>query len=94
MMRGRVVFGYVVGNVFGARAPVDKELALFDSVSNPMEAHVNSPGAFLLDLAIGKTDGGGVVGFYWCGRLGVTEFFEGNPERACIFCVEKSGSDF
>ena len=50
MGRG-VVLGRVVGQIGGARAPVDVELALCLTVLEPVEAHVNRFGVALFDGA-------------------------------------------
>ena len=53
------MLGKVVGQlVLFAWYPIDAELALFDAVSYPMEAHANCFGAFVFDCAVGKADGG------------------------------------
>jgi hypothetical protein len=41
MMRCGVVFGKIIGKICGARAPVDIELALLDTILNPIETHVH-----------------------------------------------------
>ena len=54
---------------------MDYELALLDSVSNPVKAHVNGFGPFLFDSVIGDTFGTGVVGLNGSGWLGVSQEF-------------------
>jgi hypothetical protein len=49
MMGWWVVFGDVVAHVLGARAPVNLELFLIDSVFEPVESHVECFRAFLFD---------------------------------------------
>ena len=44
---GGVVFAEVISSVLCAQVPVDKEVPLLDSVSDPVEAHVNSFGLSL-----------------------------------------------
>ena len=51
VMGRRVVLGGVVGQIGGARAPVDVELALRLTVIEPVEAHVHGFGAALFDGA-------------------------------------------
>ena len=56
----RMVLGGVVGQIVGATAPVDEELALGDVVFDPVEAHVDGFSAALFDSVVGNA--GGVVG--------------------------------
>ena len=51
MVTGRKVLREVIRKVVTARFPMDYELALLDSVSNPVKAHVNGFGPFLFDSA-------------------------------------------
>ena len=60
--------------------PVDEELLLADSVSNPVEAHVNGLGCFVLDVVVGEFNRGGVVYLDGVGRLGMTHFGKGDAE--------------
>ena len=72
--------------------PVDEKLTLADSVSDPIESHVNSFGAFLFDSVVCDTGGCAVVGLDWGGWLRMSELFETSSERAGLFCtVEQSG---
>lgn len=57
-----MVFAEVVSTVAFASAPVDNELALADTVTDPIEAHVHCFGAFLFDVVVGNTRRGVVVG--------------------------------
>jgi hypothetical protein len=57
-----MVLRVVVSFVFATGSPVDEELALADAILDPVETHVHSFGAFLLDRFGGKADGGCVVG--------------------------------
>ncbi len=49
----RQIFCHVVGDVFFRRDVYDAELVLADAVANPMEPHVDSFAALLLDGVIG-----------------------------------------
>jgi hypothetical protein len=73
-----MMFCMIVAKVFRARAPINEELFLADSVFDPIESHVYCFGSFLLDRVISKTCGRGVVGLHGSWWLGVTEFFEGD----------------
>ena len=61
VMRGRMVLGVVVGKILLARFPMHSELSLFHTVSDPIEAHVHSLGAFGLDSVIGNAFSCGIV---------------------------------
>ena len=41
VVRGTVVFGEVIGKIYGTGGPIYIELALFDSVAEPIETHVD-----------------------------------------------------
>lgn len=69
VMGWRVMLGHIVSLVVRAWMPVDKELFFPDTVMHPVEFHINDIEVFLLDLAIGETGGGGVVGLDRGGRL-------------------------
>jgi len=62
VVAGRMVFGVIITQIFGSRAPVDEELFLAHAVLDPVEAHVDGFGPFLFDCVVGETGGGGVVG--------------------------------
>ena len=70
------MFGEVVGQIVGTAAPVDKELALVDAVSDPVEAHVNGFGATLFDSVVCNAGGAGIVGLDGSGRLGMAHLGE------------------
>ena len=52
---------------------MDYELALFDLVSNPVEAHINGFGLLLFDRVIGNAFGTRVVCLDGSGWLGVSQ---------------------
>ena len=49
VVTGGMVFGMVITEIVGARAPVDEKLALAYSILEPIETHVHGFGAFLFD---------------------------------------------
>jgi hypothetical protein len=51
--------------------PTNYKLALADTVANPVKAHVNGLGSFLLDSVVGDAGGSAVVSLDWGGGLGV-----------------------
>ena len=71
MVGAREVFGEVVAVVFGAWCPEDFELALSDTISDPVEAHVDGFAALLFYCVDYYTRGCAVVGFYRDSRLRV-----------------------
>ena len=56
-----MVLGVVVGTIGLAGFPVHSELALFHTISDPIESHVHCLGSFGLDCVVGDSFGGGVV---------------------------------
>jgi hypothetical protein len=67
-----MMFRKVVGLVEAALFPKDNELALTDTVTNPVEAHVNGFGSFLFNRIVGNAGSGAVVGLDGSGRLSVS----------------------
>ena len=94
MMRWRMMLGEVVGFVETSFLPVDVELSLTDTVADPVVAHVDGFGAFLLDGVIGNAGSGGIVSGNRGWRLGVAEFFEGDSDWAGLFAVVEEGRKF
>ena len=91
---GRMVLGVVITKVGFARGPVDFELALANSVLDPVEAHVDGFGSLLLDGAVCEAHCSGVVHLHGCGRLRVSEFNQGSANWESLLAVEKCASDF
>ena len=60
---GRVMFCEVVGVILAAGKPVDLELALFHTVTHPVETHVDGFGAALTDAGVDDAEGGIVICF-------------------------------
>ena len=85
-----IVISFVENTFF----PVDKELALAYTVSDPIEAHVNGFRSFLFDSVVGDTSGSAVVGLNRGWWLGMTEFFEACAEWAGFFSIVKEGGEF
>jgi hypothetical protein len=73
VVRGREMLGVVVSIVGTARFPMDTELALSDTVTDPIEAHVDGFGASLFDFVIDDAFGHCIVSFDGCCRLGPTQ---------------------
>ena len=66
----------IVAQVCDAGLPVDEEMTLACTVTDPIRAHVDRFRSFLLDGVVGKAAGGGVVDLDWRGRLRVPQFAE------------------
>ena len=73
MMGGPEMLGEVVADVFTSGLPVDQEMALFDTVSNPVEYHVYCLGTLLLDCVIRNSGSTLVVCLNGCRGLGMTK---------------------
>ena len=65
-----------------------------DTVSEPVEAHVNGLGAFLLDCVSEDTLGSCIVSLDGCGRLRVAEFFKGLAKGAGILGIDEGCPNF
>ena len=63
------------------------EVALADSIADPIEARVDGFGPFLFDGVGGDAAGGIIVGGHRGGRLWVAHFFEGNLQRTGFFSI-------
>jgi hypothetical protein len=94
VMSGRVMFSEAVSQIVSAAAPVDKELALGDAVSDPVEAHVGGFGAALFYSVVGNARGTGVAGLDGSGWLWMSHLGEGSPEPGTIFGVVEEGAKF
>ena len=73
MMGGPEMLGEVVTKVFTSWLPVDEELVLFYTVSNPVESHVYCLGSLLLDCVICNPGSTLVVCLNGCRGLGMTK---------------------
>jgi hypothetical protein len=93
MMGRRMVFGEVVGLVQDAFAPIDVELLLAHAVADPVEAHVDGFGSLLLDSVIGDARRSAIIGLQGRWRLGMPEFFKGDPDGAGFFAIVEEGGE-
>ncbi len=71
-----MVFGPVVGAVFGTRAPVVLELSLGVMTMQPVKTHVHGFCASWLDVVVDYSQSGAVVGLDRGLGLFVSHFFE------------------
>ena len=78
------MLGEVVSEVCFTGRPVDVELSLFDSVSNPIESHVDCLGLVLLDGSICDSISSAVVGSDWSCGLGMSHLVKCDTQRDCF----------
>ena len=65
VMGRKVVLGEIVTEVSAAGFPLNEKLALLGAVLDPIEAHIDGFGFFLLDCAVCKAFHGRVVDADW-----------------------------
>ena len=87
VVSGCKVFGKVVNIVVGTMVPVDAELALADTIADPVEAHVNGFGAALFDCVIDDSFSHLVVSFDGSGILWVAELDESGADGGSILGI-------
>ena len=75
------MLGEIVTEVSAAGFPINEKLALRGVVLDPIEAHIDRFGYFLLYSAICETFRGRVVDTDWSWWLRVPEFLEGSAYR-------------
>ena len=69
------MFGVVISQICDAWGPKDTELALFSSIFEPIETHVDCSGSTLFDSAVEDAIRSAVVGAECSGGLGMAKFF-------------------
>ena len=74
MMGRGMMLGKIVGGIVGAAPPINEKFALFDSVLDPIEAHVEGARAALFDGLVGNAGGAGVVSLQGSSGLRMTHF--------------------
>ena len=93
MMCCVVMLCVVVGKVGVSRGPFDGELALVNSIRDPVKPHVHCLGAFELVVTVGKTTGSGIVGGDFGGaRLFMAKFLEDLPNEHGFLAIVEEGS--
>ena len=70
------MLGEIVTKVSAYGFPINEKLAFTGAVLDPIEAHIDGFGCFLLYVAVCKTFCGRVVDVDWSWWLQVPEFFE------------------
>ena len=94
VMFGGMVLTKVVSIILPAWAPIDKEVSLLDSVSDPVEAHVYCLGSSLFDCVVGKSDGYFIVSLDGSRRLRVAHFCQDCADGAGLSGVVVEGCQF
>ena len=90
----RMVFCRIICKIVLRTFPVDVELFLPLSITNPVEAHIHCFGS-ALDYCVSEyANGTFVVELEWSGALGVANFGEGGSHGNGVFSVYESGSCF
>ena len=94
MVSWRMVFGEVVAEIGFSRSPVNIEVLLLLSVSDPMETHVDGSCLLLFDGVVCKAGSGRVIRLDWGWRLRVAHVMQCATEDFGFLEVGKEGSDF
>ena len=89
-----VVLGEIVGEVGAATFPENDELALGNSILEPVELHVDCFGADLFDTFVGDAVGGGVGIGDGRGRLWMAHIDEVCAEYGDVLGVMEQGANF
>ena len=84
----------VIAVVAFARFPIEVELALANTVADPIESHVDGFGSALFYFVIDDALTGSIVRDYGGCRLRVAKEFTGGPERDRFLAVVKDSSNF
>jgi hypothetical protein len=87
MMDGGVVLCDVVCKVGSSSAPVSAKLLLVGPTAQPVKIHVRGFGSFGLDGDGDNAKGGGVVGLYGHGWLGMAHVYEEVALRNGFMCI-------
>jgi hypothetical protein len=91
--RGGGVLGKVVGDIVFTGTPLNYELALLDSVTDTVKAHIYGFGATLFDCFIGDGSCACIVDLDGCGRLRVSHLFESDAERDTVASILEDGAE-
>jgi len=89
-----MVFGKVVGAITDPTSPVDNELALANTVADPVKTHVHGFGAFLFDGVVGDARSSAVVSDNGSRWLGMSKFFKSDALGDGLFSVVVEASHF
>ena len=92
MVHGWVMFSKVVSKVILTRVPINTKLALFRTVTEPVEAQVNGLGSLLFHSIVDNTIGGIVVSLEWGGWLGEPHGLQTIVDRHGFLSIHEEGS--
>jgi hypothetical protein len=88
------MLGKTVGEIVFTSTPMNYELALLDSVADPVKSHVYGFGPTLFDCSVGDASGACIVGLDGCCSLRMAHFFKCNAERDTVMSVLEYGAKF
>ena len=88
VMRSRMMFRELIRTVQNTLLPIDMELALPDTIANPIKRHVHGFGPFLFYSVVGDTTCRAVVHDNWCWWLKkMTQFLQDVADRICFLAI-------
>ena len=88
------MLGKKVTEVSAAGFPINEKLALPGAFLDPIEAHIDGFGSFLIYGAVCETFRGRVVDADWSSWLRLPKFLEGIAYRHSLLSIVKSGTNF
>jgi hypothetical protein len=91
VMSQRVVLSELISQVGSALLPMDTEVALADTVADPVKAHINCAGSVLFDGVIGDAVGHNIVSLHGSHWLRIAHFSKGIADWACFLAVVEEG---
>jgi hypothetical protein len=94
MMFRWMMFSEIVAVVAFAGPPVNEELSLADTVTNPVKSHVHGFGSFLFDGIVGDAQCSAIVSSYGHGSLGMSKFFERDTFWYGFLAIDKETCKF
>ena len=94
VVRGRMMFSYVVLPIFTPRRPVHVKLALARSVWDPMKAHINLLWSFVFHWSVEGTYCRRIIDLHQRWRLWVSKFLKSNLHWACFSRIFICRRDF
>jgi hypothetical protein len=88
------MLGKVVGEIVFTSTPMNNELALLDSVADPVKVHVYGFGSTLFDCFVGDASIACIVGVDGYYSLWMAHLFEYNAEGDTVASVLEYGAEF
>jgi hypothetical protein len=93
VMFGCVVLGPIVGEILFTMPPIDAELALAFTVTEPVEVHVHCFGSFRLDFAVYDCISHSIVRLEGCIRLLMAEFWQNDSNVDNLVRYDEEGCE-